>query len=102
MAARVLNKVFIGAAIIFIGFLLVAMVHMAGGIGNFLHPVSLLFAVWAISPVAFLAWRLNGSLLWLLAFLPIVTFGSYLVYEMAYYSRSSTSALGWIFYPFYA
>lgn len=91
----------IGVAVLHIIFLLSVLVYMAGGLHRFFHPASLAIGFWAISPVVFLAWRINESFLWLIALVPFIIFGSYAVYDMAFGADSSTAALGWIFIPFY-
>ena len=92
----------ISVAALFIVFQITVMAHMAGGIGNLMKPTELFIGLWVVSPIAFLIWRLNNSLFWLVALLPIIVIGTFEFDNMGYRSNSSTAAIGLFYLPLYA
>ena len=81
-------------------FLLYVMYRMSMG-GILTDPLSWLFAIWAVAPVLFVAWRGLENRVWLIALLPLILFGIYEAYGMGFVSTSSTTALGLIFLPLF-
>ena len=79
-------------------FLLYVMDKMAAGI-SLISPFTLIFLSLAISPVGYVAYLGLTSRIWLLTLVPLLSYGIYETYHMAFASASSTSALGLIFIP---
>ena len=95
-----LGKLGLVAAALYVLFFLYVMFHMSMG-GILTDPISWLFAMWAVAPVVFVAWRGSKNRFWLCALLPLLLFGIYMGYVMGFVSTSSTTALGLIFLPLF-
>jgi hypothetical protein len=79
----------------------VCLAKMSGNAASFFDPVGLLFLVWALSPVAVVAWFQGDHKPWWAALVPLTAFGTLAFYDMAFRPGSSTAALGVIFIPIY-
>ena len=83
------------------GLVFTAMMRMAADSFFLADPAGIGFFLFALSPVAFAAWRLTHDLRWLYVLLPVIGFGLWGIYDMAFVSTSSTAAIGWFVLPIY-
>lgn len=75
------------------------LVDATGSLSFFFKPAELLFTLWIIAPIACAGWWAATSFYGLIGLVPIAIFGSLMALDVAYDTSSSTSALGWLFFP---